>query len=146
MQIHDFNPGITASGLFWTLPIPRERVSFNLGKATASISLDNLAMPDYHDILNSLGATKPPVPPVASTVSFDVRWQGKAKRVGLRDTTNHFSGLFVDSTATIVWSASQPATHFTFASGPAASSTTISAVMGRERNGRFFGDGHEDDG
>jgi hypothetical protein len=100
--------------------------------------LDHLAMPDYHDFFNSIGLTQPPLPPTPSTVSFDVRWRGKAAPVRLRETSDHFSGRFIDSTATIAWSARQPSTQFAFVSAPANASTTISAVIGRERNGRFF--------
>ena len=120
------------------MAIPRTGVDFNFGQATAAMRLDNVAIPDYHDIVNSLGATQPPIAPTPSAVSFDVRWRGKAAPVQLRDTTNQFTGRFIDSTATIVWSARQPTTHFAFVS--AQDSATISAVIGRERNGRFFND------
>jgi len=118
------------------MPIPPDSVATNLGAGTAAMHLDSLAIPDYHDIFNSLGATQPPVPPTPSTVSFDVRWQGTSKLAKLADATNHFTGLFRNSPATITWSASQPATHFAFTS--AAPSTTVSGVIGRERNGTFF--------
>lgn len=77
-------------------------------------------------------------PPRPSTVSFDVRWRGKAAPVRLRDTTDHFSGQFIDSTATIAWSARQPPKRFAFVSASASTSATISAVIGREPNGQFL--------
>jgi hypothetical protein len=120
------------------MPIPRAAVNANLGLATASMRMTHLAIDDYHDIFNSAGITQPPIPPTPSTVSFDVRWRGRAAPAKLRDATNHFEGRFIDSTATIEWSASQSASHFAFVSGPASDSTTVSGVIGRERNGRFF--------
>jgi hypothetical protein len=113
-------------------------VAIDLDAATAAMRLDNWAQPDYTDILNSAGVTDPPLAPIPSTVSFDVRWRGKAAPAHLRDAAQGFVGLFIDSTATIAWSASQPSTNFAFTSAPAASSTTVSGVIGRERNGRFF--------
>jgi len=100
--------------------------------------LANWAQPDYIDIFNSAGVTKPPIKPIPSEVSFDVRWRGKAAPVHIRDATNHFVGDFIDSLATIAWSARQPSTHFAFTSAPANTSKTISGVIGRERNGSFF--------
>ena len=67
-----------------------------------------------------------------------------AKRTRIRDATNHFTGTYVDSNATIAWSATQPKTGFTFASDPAAKITTVSGVIGHERNGRFFADSEDD--
>jgi hypothetical protein len=100
--------------------------------------LANWSVPDYTDIFNSAGVTQPPIKPIPSVVSFDVRWRGKATPVHIRNTTNHFVGDFIDSLATIAWSAWQPSTHFAFISGPAAKTTTVSGVIGRERNGSFF--------
>jgi len=115
-------------------------VAIALDAATAAMRLGNWAIPDYTDILNSAGVTKPPLAPIPSTVSFDVRWrrQPGATLVPIRDATNGFVGQFIDSLATIAWSAQQPSTHFAFTSAPASSSTTVSGVIGRERNGRFF--------
>ena len=100
--------------------------------------MDSLPIDDYHDIVNALGLAQPPLPPVPSTVSFDVRWQGKAAPRQLRDTANGFAGVFIDSNATIAWSANQLSSNFAFSSEPADRSTTISGVLGHELNGRFF--------
>jgi len=137
-QIHDFNPGIKPSGLFWTMPIPRQSVEIDLEDRTARMHLEHWAIPDFTDIFNSAGLTQPPLAPIPSIVSFDVRWRGKAAPVPFRDTTNHFVGDYVDSTATITWSAEQRATDFSFASHDAKDTTTVSGVIGRERNGVFF--------
>lgn len=114
-------------------------MAIDLDDATASFQMHNLSIPDFNNIVNSLGAQDPPIAPIASTVSFDVQWQGKAAPTQIRDQTNGFAGLFIDSDATIAWSGSQPG--FSFTSAPAATSTTISGVIGRERNGRFFHQG-----
>ncbi len=145
-QIHDFNPGINKQGLFWTTAFPESGVSSDLEDGTARLHAHHMAVPDYTDIFNSAGFTKPPIPTIPSFVSFDVRWTAKAgaKHTRIRDAINHFTGTYVDSNATIAWSANQPKTGFTFASDPAAKITTVSGVIGHERNGRFFADSEDD--
>jgi hypothetical protein len=135
-QVHDFNPGIGADGLFWTLPVPRNSVAIDLDAGTAAFQMTNLAMPDFHDIVNSLSPNPTSTP---GFVSFDVRWHATSGLMTLRDASAGFTGEFRKSTATIWWSANEPAQQFQFESDPAATSTTVNtAVMGHERNGRFF--------
>ena len=98
----------------------------------------NVGIEDYHDILNSLAPPPPPIPPIDSVVSFEVQWQAKSALTQIRDTTNHFVGTLADSLATISWSASQRSTGFEFTSDAASASTTVSGVIGHERNGNFF--------
>jgi len=99
--------------------------------------MNDLTLPDFGNILNTIGALDPPIPTIDTIVSFDVRWQGKGALTRLSDAANHFNGMFIDSNATIVWSANQPSTHLQFVSDVAGTST-VSAVIGFERNGRFF--------
>ena len=144
-QIHDFNPGIEPSGLFWTIPFPKSGVSSDLEDGTARLHAKHMAVPDYTDIVNSAGFTKPPIPTIPSFVSFDVRYTAKpgAKRTRITDATNNFTGTYVDSNATIAWSATQPKTGFAFATDTKGSKT-VSGVIGHERNGRFLADSEDD--
>ena len=83
------------------------------------------------------GFTVPPIPPIPSVVSFDVRWTAKpgAKLTRVTDPINDFTGMFINiCNATIWWSATSSA-GFTFSSAPAATSTTVSGAVGHERNG-----------
>jgi hypothetical protein len=145
-QNHDFNPGIDSRGLFWTVAVPERLTSIDLENGTARFHANNMAIPDYHDFPNSIGVRTPPIATIPSFVSFDMRWKAKpdAKLTRLTDTTNHFRGRFLDSNATITWSAKQPSTGFTFKSAPANTSKTISGVIGHERNGKFFSSSGED--
>lgn len=99
--------------------------------------MTDVNLPDFGNIVNAIGALDPPIPTIDTTASFDVRWQGKGALTRLSDAANGFNGKFIDSNATIVWSANQPSTHFHFVSDETGTST-VSAVIGFERNGRFF--------
>jgi len=131
-QIHDFNPGIAPSGLFWTIRIPDESVEVDFDDARATMNLSDMQVKDFGTGLNSLLRG----PSVKSVVSFHIRWSGVNERVKTRDKTNRFVGNFIEDTATMAWSARRK--DFKFVSDPANTSTTIFAEIGRERNGVFF--------
>lgn len=132
MQIHDFNPGITPSGLFWTIPVSPHTVQINLREAHASLHLSNVKVEDYHDIVNALKDG----PSVPATASFHVRWSGVNKRVHVHDTANMFDLEAIEDHAIIEWRVSEAG--FTFVSDPAHTSASTFAEIGSERNGVFF--------
>ncbi len=131
-QLHDFAPPIPPSGLFWTIPIPAESAKIDLDKATASFSLRNLAIPDWGNL--RYGTTGGPHVP--ATVSFVVRWNGVLNRATRRHEAQRWVGEYIQTTATITWSAR--AEGFRFDSDPAYTSKSQAAVMGRHRSGVFF--------
>jgi hypothetical protein len=131
-EIHDYNPGVFPSGLFWTIRIPDESVEIDLDEATASMDMSDLETRDFHDLVNTLQRG----PSVPADVSFRIRWSGVKARVKLRDDTNQFVGNFIEDTATVGWSSHQEG--FKFVSDPASTSTSLFAEIGRERNGVFF--------
>jgi len=141
VQIHDFNPGITPSGLFWTIPFPASQVSINLDNGTASMWATDWTIDDYTNIGNSLGDV-PPLPVLSGTVSFKVNWTANGKPTQMPNTAtptdSGFAGLFINSKAQLWWSADEPAGNFKFESDPADTSKSISGVIGKERNGRFY--------
>ncbi len=131
-QVHDFSPGIAPNGLFWTQAIEQGSVKVQLGDGAASMRATNLPEEDAHTLLNALtgGPTEP------STVSFDMRWTGQPPLMDVTDAVHGFTGSFMFSTVTIDWSAQEAG--FSFVSDPADTTSTVAAVMGRERNGVFF--------
>jgi hypothetical protein len=134
--------GIAASGLFWTaFPFPAANVEINLGQGTAALHATNWALKDFTSLANSLGLLSPPIPAVPAAVSFAVNWTATGKPTQLPNkttSTTGFAGLFINSSAQIAWSANEPAANFQFVSNPAATSTAISGVIGKERNGKFY--------
>jgi len=91
LQIHDFNPGITESGLFWTIAVPENAISVNFAAGRASFRASEIDVEDYHDIVNALTDG----PSVPATVSFDINWGHAMGRTKIRDVENNFAGDFV---------------------------------------------------
>jgi hypothetical protein len=132
-QVHDFNPGTEASGLFWTTPIERDSVRVDLGAGSASLHVVDLEIEDYGTIVNALQDG----PSVEASVSFNISWSGADERVKIRNRTTGFAGEYVRNSATLDWSASNES-GFSFQAGPLASHF---AEIGKERNGVFFPQG-----
>ena len=122
-HIHDFNPGIAPSGLFWTAHVPMDSIGIELGRTTASFQLEHFALEDT-------------IPNVPATVSLAMEWQGLRAELEVRDLVNGFAGRYRECSATIQWSAEEAG--FSFVSDPASTSVTRFAQLGRERNGIFF--------
>jgi hypothetical protein len=89
---------------------------------------------DHHNITNSL--LRGPSVPV--TASFEVQWSETKRVFQARDAANGFRGTFVETSATLEWSAFEASMDFV--SDPADTSIAVSALLGRERNGVFFSD------
>jgi hypothetical protein len=131
-QVHDFNPGIRESGLFWTQPITEDSLEVGLEEGTASLALDDLDEEDYHNLHNALldGPSDP------ASVSFDMSWKAIDKPMNVTDSVHRFAGRFRLCAVQIEWSATAPG--FTFVSDPASTTHNVRSVIGHERNGVFF--------
>ena len=134
-QIHDFNPGIRPSGLFWTQPVSPDRLDVDLERGSATLSLDDLDEEDYHNLHNALldGPSDP------ASVSFEMRWTAvESSMMKVTDPVHAFTGKFRISTVEIAWSARVGS--FVFVSDPPGTTVNVRSVIGRERNGVFFSD------
>ena len=132
MQIHDFNPGTTESGLFWTIAVPENTVNVNFGAGRASFKVDDLDVEDYHDVVNAINDG----PSVDASVSWDIAWSQVLGRTKIRDVENQFAGEFIQCVAQTAWSGETDTA--TFVSDPAATSVNEFSLLGRERNRSFF--------
>jgi hypothetical protein len=65
-----------------------------------------------------------------------MQWSGPRGRSVVRDSTNRFDLDAVETKCTIDWSAKGPE-GFSFKADP-ASSNSVYALVGKERNGVFF--------
>ena len=142
-QIHDYNPGVAANGLFWLISAPRDAVQVDPGAGTASLSMTNVPVMNAHDLANALtggkGLANPPIPPIApvpATVSFDIEWGGVMERAIVTNEVQGFTGQYVRTGATISWLSSEAG--FQFVSEAPNPARNLYSVVGHERNGVFF--------
>jgi hypothetical protein len=133
-QIHDFNPGIAQSGLFWTSIVPDDYVRVDVNNSRAIVEVRNLHMKDYIDIENALVGNGPP--PLPSVVSYRVEWNATGAINEFDNVAQQFRGAFRAASAQMEWVART--VDFDFVSAPIATSTTDAAQLGREHNGSFY--------
>ena len=135
-QDHDFEPGIAASGLFWTIPIAASAIDVDPGSGHARLHAENVPVTDYHDFFNAVFGGGPT--PLPSHVSFDVRWSGDGDRQKVRDETFGFTGHYVTGSTTINFTASNEGGGVNYTSESAGQSNVGAPGVGHERNGVFF--------
>jgi hypothetical protein len=135
--VHDFEPGIKPSGLFWTVAIDPGAIDANVGNGAARFALSS-PMPDFGDFFNAIS------PSPASTqghVTFDVRWDGGGDRIRVRDSDFGVAGQFVSGPASITFAVTDAsgAVYRADASGQYQPGDDGGPPgVGRERNGIFF--------
>lgn len=139
--MHDFEPGIADSGLFWTIPVSASSVDLQQHKGTARFRAADLRVGDFYNFGNAV-ASLPPGPPPPSTpsvVSFEVVWHGGGETLSIRDADYGFMGDFATGDATIAFRATNIGSDFEFRSDPDGQSTEGRPPgVGREQNGIFF--------
>ena len=132
VQLDDMNPGITPDGLFWTMAIPQDSVEVELREGRASMEVERVKVRDYGNFTNSLSGG--PFEP--ATLSFEVRWFGKAQPEDVFNPSYEVSGEFIRNSAQMEWTATVG--QYKFVSRPAHTSSSLFAELARERNGVFF--------
>jgi len=140
-QVHDWEPGIADSGLFWTIPISPGSIKADPARGWARFRVEALKIGDYHDFFNAVnGGT-----PIPSRVSFDAVWEGGGSAVDLRNETFRFEGHYVPGPARIDFIASNDHTGVSYRSvAEGQYNPTLEQggagdpAVGTERNGRYF--------
>jgi hypothetical protein len=140
-QVHDWEPGIADSGLFWTTPISPGSIKADPSSGRARFRVEALKIGDYHDFFNAVGGGTP----IPSRVSFDVLWAGGGTPVDLRDETFAFEGRLVPGPARISFIAADDRSGVTYRSvAEGQYNPTLEQggagdpAVGTERNGRYF--------
>ena len=129
--------------------VPDDAVDVDFRKGRATLRVAHLEVFDDHDVANSLTyglglpgdlgfpyPEIPPVFPVRATISFEVNWNGVLDAARIRNDSQHFEGLFLQTAATVRWSSQQQG--FAFVSEEPNPTRNLISVLGRERNGAFF--------
>lgn len=133
-QIHDYNPGITSGGLFWTIAVPDDSVQAEFTEAEAEFKLSELAITDYGSIPNGLFHF---APPTAGEVSFDIRWTGATNHGTFTNAGQRFTMNFVQTGASISWRGRTGSDTFHTTDG---TQVAVFAQIARQRSGAFFDD------
>jgi hypothetical protein len=134
-QVHDFNGGILASGLFWILPVDRRALRVSRDGRHAVLRVRDVPVIDSFQFF---GPSQTP-----ASVSFRVEWdatgpfvqRGSGATVAPTDPAA-FSGKLADATSTGAFAGSE--FGFSFRSKRGVSTARGFAELGRERNGVFL--------
>jgi len=142
-QIHDFNPGISPEGVFWTVPI-KGGVEVDFEDGTAELEVTNQDVDDYFNVVNALlsqsGQAGNHTPTeIPAHVSFEINWRHVRDRFDVENAAESYAASVVLNESRIQWTAHEAAAEgapsFSFHS---TSSTNIFSMLAREKNGRFF--------
>jgi hypothetical protein len=134
-QVHDFNGGILASGLFWTLPLDDDALRVSHERRRAVLDVEDI------QVIESFRIFGPNTTP--ATLSFHIEWQatgpfvnrGKGAAVAPTDPAA-FLARFALARSTAEFEGSE--FGFSFRSNRGVSTDQGFAEMGRERNGVFL--------
>ena len=141
-QVHDWEPGIADSGLFWTIPISPGSIKADPSTGTARFRVEALKIGDYGNFFDAVGGGTP----LPSRVSFDVLWAGGGTPVHLRNEDFTFVGDFVPGPATSSFVAyTDDGSGVTYWSDPEGQyNPTLEEfgagdpAVGTEQNGKYF--------
>jgi len=140
LSAHSYDPGISANGLLWTIPIPEESVDVHLGAGAAVLDATDIPLFDVFTVANSFSKAVPRVPAVIN--SLRIEWSGitKTTQFSSANPDDQFAGYFLENSATIevtVTTPPSPGLHgFHFVSD--ATTASDFAQVGHDHNGSFF--------
>jgi hypothetical protein len=136
--LHDFNPGITANGVFWIVPVPDDAIEITADSIT--LNLQNVAVVDQFQFPGGTGN-------VPATFTYSATYvKSGAPRVVVPKSHDPLSPL---NWAGKMWAAINSGTFSvaysdgSFSAQGSFDSTGNFGEMGTERNGRFV-DANED--
>jgi hypothetical protein len=124
---------VVDTGLFWTTCIDPHDVAVNPGNGRATMSVCGLGIPDFFTFDNAavMGPSEPGV------VSFHIEWAKSRDKRRFRYEPEEWRADVVINEARAEWEGETDLAHYV--SDPLATSSSLFAEVGRERNGVFFG-------
>ncbi|GAC1444995.1 MAG: hypothetical protein NVSMB52_05010 [Chloroflexota bacterium] len=130
-QIHSFHQPIASNGLYWTSPIPASGLHISPDGSFASLEINDYPVIDEPKFPK-------PGPAYEARVSLRATWHAVGPRLARSDPMGKYKVQFHKANARIHFTASVPSLGFTFTSDPLATSESVFAMMGHDRNGVFF--------
>ena len=132
--MHDFNPGITPRGVFWTTEVSPQTVRARPDGTRAVMDVVDIQQKDFFDFRNAMlgdGAR-----PLIGRVSFKVRWDAIGPAQAVDNPDQQYRGEVRPASAQMEWSGRTR--DYVFKSGPLAESVSEAAELGFESNGSFY--------
>jgi hypothetical protein len=131
-QTHDYNPGITDDGLFWTLLIAGE--SATRSERRADLCIRDQFIPDMHTFENAV--VRGPMDP--ATIAIDCAWEATSGKVERdRNEEQQYVFSFREAMGRVHWRATGPSGNLrSIMTGEPQE--TLYGAFGSERNGVFF--------
>jgi hypothetical protein len=102
------------------------------GSGRATWMLENFAIPDFHDIVNSLTHGKPVG---TGLVDMTMTWSGGGQVSHVRNAKQRFTGRKVTGTSHVSWTVTMGGFSFTAAE---SGQNSLTSEVWKERNGVFF--------
>lgn len=119
--------------MFWTTAIGRHDVLANPGAGRAVMDVRNLAVPDFHDLVNAiLGG-----PSIPGVVSFRVDWAASRQKHHFHNESLAYDGRMVLTSASCAWTGQTAEARYVSNPDP-ATQVSVYAQVGHMRNGVFF--------
>jgi hypothetical protein len=131
-KVHDFHPSITASGLYWVAPVPAKGLQIGPDTRSAVLEMKSLA------VIDQPGWPQRNAPARPAIMSFKVTWEATDEKVELEDKDRHFSFQGYRARAQAEAAVEVPSLGFSWKSDPITTSEAKFAVIGTERNGKYF--------
>jgi len=119
--------------LFWTAAIDTHDVLANPGAGRALMDVRNLAVPDFHDLVNAiLGG-----PSVPGVVSFRAEWAASPNKQRFHNESLQYDGQMVLTSAACAWTGETSEARYISNPDP-ETQVSVYAQVGHMRNGVFF--------
>ena len=132
-KVHDLHPAIRANGLYWIVDVPAGRLDVAPNGRTATLKLTRLALIDQPRW------PRPDAEARRARMDVHVVWTATDEKVVMDDPQKLFRFVGWRATCQAEARVEVPSIHFTWQSGPLASSKAKSGLIGQESNGRYYG-------
>jgi hypothetical protein len=131
-QIHDFHPPISASGLYWVVPVPERGLTISADGNTFTLEMQNVGVVDQPR-WPALDSTATP-----ARMSFKMVWKSTGVAANYEDALRHFRFTGTRASCQMEAQVEVPSIGFSWKSDSLDTSKCDVAVMGDEVNGRYY--------
>jgi hypothetical protein len=131
-QLHDFHPPISASGLYWVVPVPQKGLTFSADAATATLEMIKVPVVDQPR-WPSIDAVATP-----AQMTFKMVWKSTGESAEYDDPAKQFRFKGTRATCRLEAQVEVPSLGFSWKSDALDTSQAAFAIIGEESNGRYY--------